>query len=92
MTSAQPRWQINGDYFENCNCDVACPCLFSSGPPLSAQPTQGACEVAMAFHIDQGSYDGISLDDLNVALAFRTPGPMGEGNGSAATYLDERGQ
>jgi hypothetical protein len=46
----------------------------------------------MAFHIDQGSYDGISLDDLNVALAFRTPGPMGEGNWSAATYLDERGQ
>ena len=90
MTSAQTRWQISGDYFENCNCDVACPCFFSSAPPLTAQPTQGACEVAMAFHIDQGSYDGISLDDLNVALAFRTPGPMGEGNWSAAVYLDER--
>jgi hypothetical protein len=38
----------------------------------------------MAFHIDQGSYDGISLDDLNVALAIRTPGPMGEGNWSAS--------
>jgi len=23
----------------------------------------------MAFHIDQGSYDGIGLDDLNVATA-----------------------
>jgi hypothetical protein len=33
----------------------------------------------MAFHIDQGSYGGVSLDDLNVALAFRTPGRRAKG-------------
>ena len=21
------QWRLTGDYFENCNCDVACPCL-----------------------------------------------------------------
>ncbi len=54
------------------------------------QPTTGACEVAFGFHIDQGSYGGATLDGLNVAMAVRTPGPMAEGNWSAALYLDER--
>lgn len=90
MASAQTPRQITGDYFENCNCDVVCPCLFSSGPPLTAQPTAGACEVAFGFHIDQGRYGGTTLDDLNVAMVARTPGAMGDGNWSAAIYLDER--
>ena len=83
-------WQITGDYFENCNCDVVCPCLFSPNPPLTSQPTAGACEVAFIFHIDQGKYDATPLDGLNVALMVRTPGPMAQGNWSVALYLDER--
>jgi hypothetical protein len=85
-----PSWDFTGSYFENCNCAVVCPCLFSAGAPLSAQPTEGACEVAFAFHVDQGRYDDVSLDDLNVAMIARTPGPMIEGNWTAALYVDER--
>src|SRR2546423_6635498 len=90
MNSTQTRWQIAGDYFENCNCDVVCPCLFSPKAPLTSMPTAGACEVAFGFHVDRGSYGDIPLDGLNVALAARTPGPMAEGNWSVALYLDER--
>jgi hypothetical protein len=90
MASTQTRWQIAGDYFENCNCNVVCPCLFSPKAPLTAQPTAGACEIAFAFHIDQGNYDDITLDSLNIALIVRTPGPMAEGNWTVALYLDER--
>ncbi|MBX5444755.1 DUF1326 domain-containing protein [Sphaerobacter sp.] len=88
--TASSGWQIEGDYFENCNCDVVCPCLFSSAPPFTSQPTQGACEVAFGFHIDRGHYQGVSLDGLNAAAIVRTPGPMGQGNWSFAAYLDER--
>lgn len=90
MASAATQWQITGDYFENCNCDVVCPCLFSPNPPLTSQPTAGACEVAFGFHIDRGSYGGVSLDGLNVGMIARTPGAMADGNWSAAIYLDER--
>jgi hypothetical protein len=90
MSSTQTRWQIAGDYFENCNCDVVCPCLFSPNAPLTSVPTAGACEVAFGFHVDRGSYGDIPLDGLNVALAARTPGVMAEGNWSVALYLDER--
>src|SRR6266704_2561013 len=90
MTSTQTRWQIAGDYFENCNCDVVCPCLFSPNAPLTSKPTAGACEVPFSFHVDRGDYGGVTLDGLNVVLIAHTPGPMAEGNWSVAMYLDER--
>jgi hypothetical protein len=49
---ASTSWQFTGDYFENCNCDVVCPCLFSPNPQMTSLPTQGACEVGLAFHIE----------------------------------------
>ncbi len=86
----QKKWQLSGDYFENCNCDVLCPCLVSPGAPLTARPTQGACDVALVFHIEKGNYDSVSLDGLNIAVIGHTPGAMGEGNWTLAAYIDER--
>jgi hypothetical protein len=83
-------WQLSGDYFENCNCNVVCPCLISPARPLTAQPTQGVCDVALAFHIDRGSYGEVALDGLNLALIAHTPGPMADGNWAVAVYIDER--
>ena len=85
-----PRWEISGDYFENCNCDVVCPCEVSPGGPLTARPDQGVCDVLLAFHIDRGRFGDTALDGLNVLLAIHTPGPMAEGNWTGAPYLDER--
>ena len=88
--AAQVQWHFSGDYFENCNCSVVCPCFVSKSAPLTSQPTEGVCDVALIFHIESGSYDGMALDGLNVALAVHTPGPMGEGNWSVAAYIDQR--
>ena len=43
---------------------------------MTARPTRGACDVVLVFHIDQGTYDGLSLDGLNVALASLTYAPV----------------
>ncbi len=59
-------------------------------PPFTSRPTEGACEFCIAFHINSGSYDNTPLDDLNVVMIPRTPGPMGEGNWSVALYFDEQ--
>src|SRR5438132_33628 len=84
------NWQLSGDYFENCNCNVVCPCLISPAPPLTSRPTQGVCDVALAFHIDNGSYGAVALGGLSLALIAHTPGPMAEGNWTVAIYVDER--
>lgn len=83
-------WQLTGDYFENCNCDVVCPCLASSVAPLTARPSRGVCDLALIFHIDKGNYGDVALDGLNVSLIVHWPGPMADGNGTAAAYIDER--
>jgi hypothetical protein len=86
----QVQWQLSGDYFENCNCSVVCPCLVSKAAPLTSRPTEGVCDVPLIFHIESGSYGALALDGLNVALAIHTPGPMAEGNWSVAAYIDQR--
>jgi len=85
-----PSWSIAGEYFENCNCAVVCPCLLSPNAPMASTPTEGACEVAFAFHLDRGAFGDVALDGLNLALIARSPGPMIEGNWTVALYVDER--
>jgi hypothetical protein len=78
-------WKLEGDYFEACNCDVVCPCLFLGNPD------KGECNVTVAWHITKGHYHGVPLDGLNVAAVFHTPGNMFTGpKWKAALYLDER--
>ncbi len=77
-------WNLKGTYFETCNCDVACPCVFLS------PPTEGECRVLIAWHIDQGQDDQTDLAGLNVAIAVTAPGTMVETKWRAALYLDER--
>lgn len=84
------EWHLSGDYFENCNCSVMCPCFVSKAPPLTSRPTEGVCDVALIFHIEKGAYDDVVLDGLNAALVIHTPGPMAEGNWSLGAYIDQR--
>jgi hypothetical protein len=84
------RWSISGEYFENCSCDVVCPCEISPGGFLTAMPDNGYCNVVLVFHVSEGRYGDIDLADRNVVMAARTTRPMAEGNWTAAMYLDER--
>ncbi|HZS95016.1 MAG TPA: DUF1326 domain-containing protein [Chloroflexota bacterium] len=85
------RWSIEAEYFENCNCDVVCPCEVSPLGFLGATPDRGNCDVFLVFHINKGNYGDVSLDGLNAMIAVRTPGVMAEGNWAAAAYLDAKG-
>lgn len=58
---------------------------------MTSRPTQGVCDVAFGFHIDQGQYGGLTLDGLNAAMIAHTPAAMADGNWSIALYVDERG-
>jgi len=81
------NWEIKGELFLNCSCDVFCPCVVSLG---AHPPTEGHCHTWMAIIIDQGHYEGEDLSGLNVALLVDIPGRMGEGKWQVAAYVDER--
>lgn len=78
------KWDLSGDYFEACNCDVACPCVFLSGP------TEGDCKLLVGWHIDRGSFNGVNLNGLNVAMAVYSPKIMTDGHWKVGLYIDQR--
>ena len=83
QTDIQP-WRFSGDYFEACNCEVNCPCIFGSPAHYDT------CDVALAWHISNGSYGATSLDGLNFAIVARTHKQMSDGDWTMAVYVDER--
>lgn len=92
MPAMPEAWQLRGEYLENCNCEVLCPCLLgprnAKGGP-AARPTEGTCDVPVVFRIESGRHGAVALDGTHVALVVHTPGPMGEGNWTAGLYLDQ---
>ncbi|MEO7360881.1 MAG: DUF1326 domain-containing protein [Gemmatimonadaceae bacterium] len=77
-------WSMVGTYFEACNCDVACPCVFLSAP------TKGDCTAVVGWHIDKGNSGSVELDGMNVAFAVYSPGVMAMGKWKVALYFDDR--
>jgi len=82
--SEKSNWKLQGSYFETCNCEVACPCIWLQ------PPSEGDCKLLVAWHIENGYFGELLLSNLNVALACYAPGNMKEGNWQAALYIDER--
>jgi hypothetical protein len=80
-------WQIKGEYMETCNCEMVCPCITSN---MTAKPTEGDCQAAVAMRIDNGAKDGVALDGLSFVVMLHSPGPMGEGNITVGLIIDER--
>jgi len=80
-------WQLRGEYLENCNCDILCPCITSS---LQGPADNERCLVPLAMHIVEGDSDGVRLDGLNAVLVVDSPAVMGAGGWRVAIYLDER--
>ena len=82
-TTKTVKWAIEADYLQACNCDYGCPCEFE------AAPTYGFCEGVGAWRIKKGNYGSVTLDGLGLGFAARWPGPLHQGNGTAALFFDE---
>jgi hypothetical protein len=90
MTTTAVSWDVDGEYFENCNCDVVCPCEISPKGFLQAVPDRGFCDVLLVFHVNQGHYGDTDLAGGNLIVAAHAPGVMAEGNWTVAVYVDSK--
>ena len=81
-----PKWHVQGDWFDTCNCSIPCPCTFAQ------PPTSGDCEGILAWHIRKGDYGDVRLDGLNVMALGIFKGNIWEGQtkASMAMFIDER--
>ena len=84
---AGTNWQVEGQYYETCNCDFVCPCMVGQ---LAVTPTKGSCIFSMAFQIERGSYGTTTLDGLSFIVLGSTPEAMGKGNWSVGVIADAK--
>jgi len=78
-------WKIEGTYFENCNCDMVCPCSTSG---LSAPADNDRCHVALAFHVGSGQVDDVDVSGLTIAVVGDAPQLMSEGGWRMGLFVD----
>jgi len=57
---------------------------------MAVAPSKGSCTFAMAFQIDRGTYDTVSLDGLGFIILGLPPEAMGKGNWSLGVIADRR--
>jgi hypothetical protein len=69
------------DYVETCNCDFGCPCNFSGFP------TYGFCRALTLYHIREGNYGDVNLDNLDVVYAASWPKAIHDGNGTMQLFI-----
>lgn len=79
-------WSLEGEYFENCNCKIICPCEAS----MSFEADNERCQVPLICHVERGEKDGVPLGGLNFILLIDSPQIMANGNWRVGVYIDER--
>ena len=79
-------WSIEGTYFENCSCEVPCPCTVS----LDLGADYDRCNAFLVFQIESGEIEGVDVSGLTVAAVADTPKVMSEGNWRLGVLMDEK--
>jgi hypothetical protein len=59
-----PRWHLEGTYFENCNCELICPCIAGFGLPAD----NDRCVYVFAFAIAAGDVDGVDVSGCTAVV------------------------
>jgi hypothetical protein len=78
-------WALQETYFENCPCDMVCPCTTSE---LTKPADAERCRVVLVFHIDSGEVDEVDVSGLTVAVLADTPQLMADGNWRVGVFMD----
>lgn len=81
-----PRWWMKGDWFDVCSCEIACPCEFAQ------PPTGDHCEGVLAWHVREGAFGEVRLDDRNVLAVSTFDGNVWAGARTmrVGMFLDQR--
>ena len=77
-------YKLEGRILEVCDCNVLCPCW------VGEDPDNGTCDSIIAYHIDQGTIEGVDVSGLTMAMLAHIPGNVLDGNFRAVAYLDDK--
>lgn len=78
-------WSVEGRYFENCSCEVVCPCTAS----LALGADNDYCRVVLVFQVDSGDVDGVDVSGVTTAVVAESGRYMLEGNWKIGLLIDD---
>ncbi len=78
-------WRARGLIFENCNCQSVCP----GHMHFDQLCTHERCLGYWAVRIDEGAFDGVSLDGVKAVIAYDSPQHMIAGNWTEVVVIDQ---
>ena len=61
------NYEIEGRLLEVCSCNVLCPCW------VGEDPDGGTCDTVIAWGIEKGEIEGVSVDGLTLAVSAHIP-------------------
>jgi hypothetical protein len=76
-------YQLKGSLLEVCSCDVLCPCW------IGEDPDQGTCDSVVAYHLDEGTINGVDVGGLTLVSVVNIPGNVLAGNWRQLVYVDD---
>jgi hypothetical protein len=78
-------WRLSGTYFENCSCNMVCPCSTSG---LTMPADYERCRVVLVFHVASGEIEGVDVSKRTVAVLADTPRQMLDGKWRVGLFMD----
>ena len=84
MATQTESWHMKGYLIGACSCDWGCPCSFD------APPTNYWCQGTYVWHIQEGNFEGVSLDGLTVSWSGESPGPLHLGHIIGQKVIDSK--
>jgi hypothetical protein len=79
-------YEMSGTYFENCSCDVICPCITS---PTLGPADADHCHAILAFNVESGQIDGLDVSGRTAVLFVNSPPMMSDGNWKVGLIVDD---
>ena len=80
-----PQWRLASDWFDICSCNIPCPCEFAQAP------TNNACLGMLVWHIREGNFGDVGLDDFNLLALAGFEGNLWAGaKARMGLFIDEK--
>jgi hypothetical protein len=81
-------WNLKGELYESCSCNMFCPCWFGVQELMIMD--QGWCDGVLGFRIRDGVSDGVALAGRDVIFGVHFPGPtLFDADATARVFVDE---
>src|ERR1700756_2200162 len=76
-------YDLKGSLLEVCTCQVLCPCW------IGEDPDGGECLSVVAYHIDEGTIQGVDVSGMTLVGAVHIPGNVLAGNWKQVVIVDD---